>query len=374
MPGALLNVAWAASMRATFGLPLDAVGMLLIAMTSGYCVGSSASGRWIDRAGAAPLLAFSTALSALGLLGVAIAPTWAAVLLFGLLVGMGGGVLDGGMNIYFAANYGPRLMNWLHACFGIGSTVAALAMTGILRSGHSWRLAYGLAALLYGVVVGLFVSTRVRWSVRADEVSGRPLVAAAAWQTLRLPVVWLGIGLFLVCTGLEMSAGQWSFSLFTEARHVRRDLAGLWVSLYWGSFTVGRVFFGTILTWVRPVALLRRCMGGVALGAALLGWKSGPGAGCLALALLGFSLSPVFALMITSTQERLGPVHAPNAIGLQVAAAGLGAGLLPATAGVLARNLGLEIVPSFLLALSVTMIALFEASRRARVGAPVPPS
>src|SRR5205807_1395794 len=97
--------------------------------------------------------------------------------------------------------------------------------------------------------------------------------AAAMGETLRLPVVWLGIGLFLVYAGLEISAGQWSFSLFTESRHVSKEIAGLWVGIYWGSFTVGRIFFGAILTWIRPAALLRLCMAGVALGVALLWWK-----------------------------------------------------------------------------------------------------
>jgi fucose permease len=98
----------------------------------------------------------------------------------------------------------------------------------------------------------------------------------------------------------------------------------------------------------------------------LLGWKSLGGASFLGLALFGFSLAPIFALMITGTQERLGPVHAPNAIGFQVAAAAAGVGILPGLAGVLATNVGLEIIPWFLLAVTVLMIILYEAIHRQR--------
>jgi fucose permease len=363
LPGGLLNIAWSPSMRDTFRLPLDAVGLLLLATTGGYFVASAATGRLMAHFGVARLLASSTTLSALGLLGMAVAPTWVTVLLCGLLVGTGAGSLDGGMNIYFAEQYGPQLMNWLHACFGIGATLGPLTMTALLNSGCSWRPGYCLAALLYGISAVLFVLTRTRWSVRTDAVASRQAVVAPVRETLKLPVVWLGIGLFLAYTSLEMSAGQWSFPLFTESRHVAKEVAGLWVGLYWGSFTAGRIFFGAILTWVQPMVLLRRCMLGAVLGAALLAWKPLAGAGCLALALIGFSLSPIFALMITDTRERLGPVHAPNAIGFQVAAAAAGAGLLPGVAGVLAKHLGLEVIPPFLLAMTATMFILFELDR-----------
>jgi fucose permease len=153
------------------------------------------------------------------------------------------------------------------------------------------------------------------------------------------------------------------------------DVAGMWIGIYWGSFTVGRILFGAIVEQVRPAVLIRLCMGGEALAALLLWWSPVPLAGFLALALFGFAHSPIFALMITYTQERLGPVHAPNAIGLQVGAAGAGVGVLPGLAGVLAARLGLETVPLFLLAGSLMMFLLYEAIQRQRPvvqPAPVP--
>jgi fucose permease len=371
-PGALLNVAWSPSIRDTFHLALDAVGALLLAGTLGYAVASSISGRLTAHMGVARLLATSTVLGALGLLGMALAPAWRVMVVSGLLLGMGAGGLDGAMNIFFAANYGPRLMNWLHASFGIGATLAPLAMTAILQGGGSWRLGYGLAVLLFGMVTVLFVVTRGRWRLASGSASSAKARIAPVGETLRLPLVWLGIALFLACTGLEVSAGQWSFSLLTESRHLAPEIAGLWVSVYWGSFTIGRLFFGAAVHWIRPVVLLRGCMAGALLGAAWLGWRPLAGAGSLGLALFGFSIAPIFALMISDTQERLGPVHAPNAIGLQVAAAAIGGGALPGLAGVLAKNLGLEVIPPFLLAVTLTMILLIEAIHRPRIAVVAP--
>jgi fucose permease len=375
MPGGLLNVAWSPAIRETFGLSLDAVGLMYLASTLGYCLASSATGRLTARLGMARLLVASSVFGALGLLGIAIAPGWGVLLGLSLLTGAGGGILDGGMNIYFAASFGPRLMNWLHACFGIGATIGPWLMTAILKGGGSWRWGYGVAALLYAVLTALLLLTARRWRMGREAASSTGPRTAAARETLRLPFVWLGIGLFMVYTGLEVSAGQWSFSLFTDARGVALDVAGMWVGIYWGSFTVGRILFGAIVEKVRAEVLIRLCIGVEALAALLLWWSPVPMAGFLALALFGFAHSPIFALMITYTQERLGPVHAPNAIGLEVGAAGVGVGVLPGLAGVLAEKLGLEIVPWFLLAGSLAMLLLYEAiqsQRPAAQPAPVP--
>jgi fucose permease len=232
------------------------------------------------------------------------------------VLGLGSGILDGGMNIHFAANFGPRQMNWLHACFGIGATLAPLAMTAILRAGSSWRWGYGLAMLFYALLAVLFALTRTRWHLPLASGSVEGGAHAAVGQTLKLPLVWLGIGLFLILTGLEVCAGQWAAPLFTEARGVRQEIAGLWVGVYWGSFTVGRILFGTLVAWVRPAVMIR--------------------------------------------------------FGLAGMAAGLGVGILPGVMGVLAKRHGLEVVPWLLLGLTGVMAVLYEAIRSQRLGAPSP--
>jgi fucose permease len=237
-------------------------------------------------------------------------------------------------------------------------------MTAILESGGSWRVGDGLVALLFGAVTALFAVTRTRWHLAPpSHAAPRPPVAASG-ETLRLPAVWLGIGFFLLYTGMEVSAGQWSYSLLTESRHLPGEIAGYWVGAYWGSFTAGRILFGLTPDRVSPVALIRPCLAGMAAGAVLFGVTGlGRGAG-IGLILFGVSLAPLFALMMVRTQEQLGPAHAPNAIGFQVAAAGIGAGTLPSLAGVLAKLFGLEILPGFLLMATVLMFLLFEGIQR----------
>ena len=369
LSGGLLGVAWP-SMRASFGLSLDAVGTLLVATTAGSLLSSFSSGPVVSRIGAGRLLLVASVLMGVGLLGYSLAPTWWVLVLIGVLSGMGGGAMDAGMNTYFAANHSASLMNWLHACFGLGATLGPVVMTTVLNMGQSWRWGYVVAGVLQGLLALSFGLTLPQWRLagaNSPEARSRSSVdGVRTADTLRLPTVWLGIALFFVLTGVEGTAGQWPYTLFTEARGVAPSAAGMWVSIFWGSLTVGRIVSGFVVDRLGIVSSARLGLIGVILGAAGVWWNVADVVGFLGLALIGFSLAPLFPLLISHTPKRLGAAHAPNAIGFQVAAAGLGLSLVPGLAGVLAESLGLEIIGPFLLLASIATFLLHEVivSRR----------
>ena len=128
LPDGLLGVAWP-SMRADFALPLDALGMLLVASTSGYLTSSFFSGRIVARLGVGGLLAASCAATGGSLLGYTLAPSWMTLVPFGLVAGLGAGAIDAGINTYIASHHGESLMQWLHASFGVGITLGPIIMT-----------------------------------------------------------------------------------------------------------------------------------------------------------------------------------------------------------------------------------------------------
>ena len=81
--------------------------------------------------------------------------------------------------------------------------------------------------------------------------------------------------------------------------------------------------------------------------------------------LVGFSiLIPIFPLLIAETPAQVGERHAAHAIGFQISAATLGAGALPALAGLLVRHVGLESLGPFLLGTTVLLLLLHERGAR----------
>jgi fucose permease len=368
LPGAMLGVAWP-SMRETFALPLDGVGILLVTEMIGYLLATSYSGPIISKIGVGKLLLASAVLRMVGLLGYGLAPAWWVVVLLGLATGLGGGALDAALNTYFATNHSAKLMNWLHANFGIGATLGPIVMRVSLTVGRSWRWGYVAVGLLHVVFAVCFWLTRDRWTLAespAAEASVRA-TGVRAIDTLKRPLVWAGVVLFFLFTGVENTTGQWSYILLTEARSVAPDVAGFWVSAYWGSLTVGRILFGFVTDRLGIERSLRLVMFGVMGAAILIWWNAVDLFGFLGLALMGFAVAPLFPLSISATPKRVGTEHAANAIGFQIASGGLGFSLLPALAGVLAELMGLEIIGPFLLLISVTMFLLHEVAARRRL-------
>jgi fucose permease len=111
-----------------------------------------------------------------------------------------------------------------------------------------------------------------------------------------------------------------------------------------------------------------------ALFASALVWADrGPAATLFGLTLLGFSLAPIFPLLIAETPARLGEEHAAHAIGFQIAAACLGAAAVPAAAGLLARAHGVSVIPAVLVADAVALAVILEAAGRPGSGPAAPP-
>jgi fucose permease len=365
LPSGLLGVAWP-SIRGTFNIPLDALGALLITTTLGVLLSSFNSGRISSYLGVGPFLMVSNFLAGIGLLGYALSPTWSVMVLCGFLVGVGAGGMDAGVNAYFAMNYSTRLMNWLHASFGLGATLGPLIMATVLNMGQSWRYGYVVAIVLQGLLALCYGLTLDRWhhsNPGSKAISSGPAVErASSISTLKLPVVWPTMLLFFMLAGIELAAGQWTYTLFTEARSVAPPIAGIWVGIYWASFTAGRLFFGLVVDRIGVVNLLRLSMLGVICGAIFI-CLNVAALSFLGLALAGFALAPIFPSLVSVTPEGLGVAHAANAIGFQISAANLGVAILPGLAGVLARNLGVETIGPFLVATSIVMFLLHEAAQ-----------
>ena len=91
---------------------------------------------------------------ALGLSLYVTAPVWEMVIVAGLFAGIGTGFVDAGLNAYVAEHHSARAMNWLHACFGIGSTLGPLLITEILKAGGIWQNGYMVLVALFVLLAG----------------------------------------------------------------------------------------------------------------------------------------------------------------------------------------------------------------------------
>ncbi|GAB3958180.1 hypothetical protein GCM10027614_75200 [Micromonospora vulcania] len=220
LPDSLLGVGWP-SIRSDFGVPTEAVGLLLTAGTVGYLTSSVVAGFTLARIGVGALLAGSTLLASLALTGFALSPGLALIVCCTLVVGLGSGAIDSGLNAYAAGAFGPRHMNWLHAFFGLGVAIGPLIMTGVLSAGLSWRWGYGIVAAAQLALATAFALTVRAWRQGVPtpaETTAEPALRVPVSETLRLPAVWSGALSFALYVAIEVAAGLFAFLLLTEGR------------------------------------------------------------------------------------------------------------------------------------------------------------
>jgi len=332
------------------------LGILLGASMLGYLVSTSSTGPLVARLGVGRLLLWSCAAVAAACLGIALAPAWWVVVACGILGGLGAGAVDAGVNAFAAQRFAPRTISWLHAAYGVGAMLGPLLMTAAIMHGPGWRAGYTVVGLALGAMATCFATTLGLWRVRGGAAQER--ASASMLATLRRPVVWGNIAVFFVYTGLEVSSGQWAYSLLTEARSIDPAAAGVAVGVFWGSLTAGRVACGLLARRVPAPIILRVAVVAAPVAAAVVWRGQGTAAALVGLAALGAALAPVFPLMISLTPLRVGEAYTTHAIGFQVAAAYLGAAALPAGAGVLAGRYGVAVIGPFLAGVAVALLAL----------------
>jgi fucose permease len=366
MPDGLLGIAWP-SMRADFSIPLDSLGTLLFASVAGYMTSSFLSGVLIARMGVGSLLAVSCAMTSAALVSYTLVPSWWILVLLGVAAGLGAGAIDAGLNTYAAAHFNESLMQWLHASYGVGVTLGPIIMTTALMTLNSWRAGYRVVGGFQFGLATCFVLTLPMWnrkdiSTGSDETKRLTDYKTSMGETLRQPQVWLSALLFFMYVGAEVSLGTWTYSLLVEARGINPAMAGLWAGGFWATFTIGRTVAGLHAKRVGVNLLVQGSLVGALLGTALLVWNPSEGVNLLSVALIGFSIAPIFPALMSGTSQRVGARFAANTIGMQMTATGLGAAVITSLLGVLARWFSLEVVPICLLVIFLGLFGLFRMS------------
>lgn len=368
MPDGLLGVGWP-SLRADFSIPLDAIGMFLSASVTGYMTSSFLSGFLLSRVGVGRILAASCLLTGLALIGYTLVPAWWMMVLLGVVAGLGAGAIDAGLNTYVAAHFGEGLMQWLHASWGVGITMGPIIMTLGLTAMDTWRFGYRVVGGFQIALAVCFTLTLSMWNQdheAPDEKVEKKLTdyKTPLAETLRQPQVWLSLVLFFLYVGAEGSLGTWTYTLLTESRGVDATLAGFFAGSYWLTFTIGRIVAGVFAKRVGVNKLVTGGLVGALLGAALLVWNPSELANVAAVALIGFSIAPIFPAMMSGTSQRVGDHFAANTIGMQMAATGLGTAVIPSLMGVFARRISLEVIPLCLLAVYLGLFATYMLAVR----------
>lgn len=354
LPDGMLGVAWP-SMRLSYHEPIAALGLLVLSGTAAYLMSSVLNGALLRQVALPRALGVSCALVGAGLTLLAAGRAWGIAITGAACVGLGGGTIDAGINNFAAARFSARLISWLHASFGLGSILSPLLIVGVASARLSWRWGYSVAIALEGLLAVFFLSCRPsRMRLGAESAPERVRQRPSGRRTRLVLVRCLA---FFLYSGIEVTAGLWAYTSFTVSLGVSHWLAGVWVSLYWAALTLGRFVVGGLVRRQGADRVIGFGIAGSVVAAVLVCVPHPVAMPMAGLLMLGFSLAPVYPLLILTTKDAVGPDVAEYAIGYQVAAAGLGIALLPLGFGVIAADTSLRVFGPALLTVA-TLLAL----------------
>jgi FHS family Na+ dependent glucose MFS transporter 1 len=347
--------------RAT-GSSLGLISSLFITQNAGYMLGSFLGGHLYDRLRGTRLMATALFLAIPALVLVPLSRVLAVLLPITALLGVVQGIIDVGGNvlILWTPPEGRSVrMNALHLFFGAGALLAPLAMAQSVRwsGGISWGY-WALALLsLPAALWMLRLSGGVRTQAGAGggEIS-RPLLVA------------LAVGFIFLVVAAEAGFGSWIYTYALTRKLADKVSAAYLTSLFWGSFTAGRLASTLLsLRWKPRTLILASVAGCLAAAAVMLAWPGWSLAAWLGAAGFGLFIGPLFANTITLTGETM--TMSGKITGLFLVGTSLGGLFLPWLIGQLFEPLGPTVMPAALLldlvaAAGLMLLFLLFASRR----------
>ena len=326
LPDALIGVGWPL-MHQEFSAPVSMVGRIFMTIAGGTILSSLLSGKLLERFDTKQVTFGSTLLTALCLFGFYSAPSVGWLFVFAIPLGLGAGAVDAALNHYVAEHYEAHHMNWLHCFWGIGATGGPLVMAGVLTE-DGWRDGYLIiAAVQFSLALILWLSFPL-WKQKEDSTS-HPQETAVTTLDRKLPSgVSYALATFLLYCGVEALIGLWTSSYLVQMKQFSIATAAAWVSIYYGSITIGRFVSGFLSFRFTNKQMIR--MGQIlALVGSILFFIPISGTMLVGLMLIGFGLAPIYPSMLHDTPNRFGSAQSKRLMGFQMAFAYSGSTFLP---------------------------------------------
>lgn len=125
LPDSLFGVSWPV-VHTEFGIAESFASVYSIIIS--VCTGgvSFISGWLIRKFGTGKVTLFSIFLTAIGLVGISLAPNIVVMIICSVILGYGAGAIDTGLNNFVSLHYKAQHMNWLHCFWGVGVTVSPM--------------------------------------------------------------------------------------------------------------------------------------------------------------------------------------------------------------------------------------------------------
>jgi fucose permease len=311
-----------------------------------YVTGTVSVGVLAGRLSRRLLLAAGPASIGVGLLLIAAAGDWATFLVGFLVMGLGAGIVDAGINALFMDLYAGRaaMLNRLHVFFAVGALTVPLVVGLSVGWGAPWQ-AVAIAIAAVAAPLALLLGTRrlppthprVRAAASPDQ-GGRGPADRGSSDRRRVPVPLVVLAFAIGCyVAAELGVSSWLVRYLDDAP---LEVATLALSLFWAALALGRLVSSFIVD--RMGAVTFATTWSAACGVAILAAINVPSVplAILCFAIAGFAAGPVYP-MIMAIGGSLYPGRASMVSSVLASAAIVGSIVYPPLMGVVSEVAGM---------------------------------
>ena len=356
VPDSLIGSAWPA-IHTEMNIPVEAVSILTFIISGCTVLSSMFSAGILNKLGTAKVTAFSTAMTAAALLGFSFAPSFWFMIPLAVVLGLGAGAIDSGLNNYVALHFKASHMNFLHCFYGIGVSLSPYLMSQAL-SDAGWRGGYRYAFYVQAAITLLLIVSVPLWkkSSSAEQTEDESNVNLSLLQMAKMPEVrqvWI---IMLATNAIEYACGVWGSTYLVAEKGFETKHGALALTVYYVGMSVGRFVSGLLSD---KISTWKRIGIGTIILAPAIAIMLLPLHGAvtvIGLFLVGLGNGSIYPNMIHLTPHNFGKDVSQSIMGSQIAFAYIGVMLAPPAVSLISGLFGIKIYPVLLAVLYVIMV------------------
>ena len=356
VPDSLIGSAWPA-IHTELNIPVEAVSIITFLISGCTVLSSMFSAKILNKLGTAVVTAFSTAMTAAALLGYSFAPSFWFMIPLAVVLGLGAGAIDSGLNNYVALHFKASHMNFLHCFYGVGVSLSPYLMSHAL-SNIGWRGGYRYAFYVQLVITILLIASVPLWNKTssAEETEEQKGVSLTLFQMAKMSevrIVWI---IMLVTNAIEYACGVWGSTYLVEEKGFETEHGALALTIYYVGMSVGRFVSGLL---AEKISTWKRIGIGTIILAPAVAVMLLPLHGAVSvfgLFLIGLGNGSIYPNLIHLTPHNFGKEVSQSIMGSQIAFAYIGVMLAPPAVSLISGLFGIKIYPVLLAVLYITMV------------------
>lgn len=357
IPDSLFGSAWPA-IYTELNLPISYSNFITGIMYTGTIVSSLMSARLTKKFGTPLVVAFSTALTAVAILGFSFSNNMLMLCLCTIPIGLGAGGIDNVLNTYVALNYKATHVNFLHCSYGVGVTLSPFLMSLALKNSNNWQGGYRIMFFFqFALTVMCFLSIPIWKKVKEQKATEDETRVVSIPELLKIPIARASLVIYFGSCAIESVCLAWGSTFLVNSKGLTPEKGAEMITFYFIGMTLGRFLSGVIVNKISPKKII--VIGeSITLIAIILTFASNPSISGIGLFLIGLGNGPIFPNMTHLTPIHMGRDISQSFIGLQGAISYMSILLSPITFGLLAQYISTDVFSIFqIIAFVITAVS-----------------